>query len=345
MQSPASSIQSPRPPGRSSGPPQVPFDKELMASLHVLLNQLGEVERQGLVMFHKIEESFKHPYTQQEAIADTANLLIQLDALSSQAKTTGFGALTILPTSPTVASTPSASASAAAGTPKPMFMSPRMQNHIHNNFNIIQNNNNTTTAHNNNMDTQMQSPSTSLSLVSTPAASGAGSTPATTAAAAVVATPSTLPVTTTTPGAPTPVTNPGSATATPAATAVAATIGNGGVQGAASPFSSSDVLMTSTSTPVASGPGSNSVADPSSSTSLSTSNNSNNNNNSNTSGTAAAMVATPATPSANSSSSGVEPGVALAQMMDARNRDVQALYTEKRKLKSSLQIAAKMSRT
>ncbi|KAF9956829.1 hypothetical protein BGZ70_009751 [Mortierella alpina] len=343
MQSPASSIQSPRPPGRSSGPPQVPFDKELMASLHVLLNQLGEVERQGLVMFHKIEESFKHPYTQQEAIADTANLLIQLDALSSQAKTTGFGALTILPTSPTVASTPSASASAAAGTPKPMFMSPRMQNHIHNNFNILQNNNNNnsnnnhttttpaaTTGHNSSMDTQMQSP-TSLSLVSTPAAAG---------------TTATLPMATT-PGAPTPVTNPGSATATPAATTATATIssssgtaiGNGGVQGAASPFSSADVLMTSTttSTPSASGPGSLSVMDPALGT-LATHNHNNH-------PMASTTVATPATPFAHSSSGGVEPSVALAQMMDARNRDVQALYTEKRKLKSSLQIAAKMSRT
>ncbi|KAF9949053.1 hypothetical protein BGZ72_009079 [Mortierella alpina] len=337
MQSPASSIQSPRPPGR---PPQVPFDKELMASLHVLLNQLGEVERQGLVMFHKIEESFKHPYTQQEAIADTANLLIQLDALSSQAKTTGFGALTILPTSPTVASTPSASASAAAGTPKPMFMSPRMQNHIHNNLNIIQGNNhsNNNTAAHSLMDTQMQSP-TSLSLVSTPAASGSGSTPAAIATTmGTTTTTATIPISTT-PGAPTPVTNPGSATATPAA-AAATTGSGGGVRGAASPFSSSDIVMTSTSTPAASGPGSSSsVTDPSAS-GTSSNNNSNNNN-----AVPAAAVATPATPSASSVSGGVEPGVALAQMMDARNRDVQALYTEKRKLKSSLQIAAKMSRT
>ncbi|KAI1317492.1 hypothetical protein EDD11_008299 [Mortierella claussenii] len=74
MQSPASSIQSPRPQGRPPTQAQVPFDKELMASLHLLLNQLGEVERQGLVMFHKIEESFKHPYTQQEAIGNASNM-------------------------------------------------------------------------------------------------------------------------------------------------------------------------------------------------------------------------------------------------------------------------------
>ncbi|KAF9583272.1 hypothetical protein BGW38_009867, partial [Lunasporangiospora selenospora] len=146
MQSPSGSIQSPRPPVGARTPSStsaatatssVPFDKELMTSLHVMLNQLGEVERQGLVMFHKIEESFKHPYSQNDAIADTANLTTQLDTLMDQAKSTGFGALTLLPTSPTVVSTPSASSSFVhAPTPKPTFLSPRMQNHIHNNLNI-----------------------------------------------------------------------------------------------------------------------------------------------------------------------------------------------------------------
>ncbi|KAF9187496.1 hypothetical protein BGZ51_001110 [Haplosporangium sp. Z 767] len=301
MQSPASSIQSPRPQGRASS--QVPFDKELMASLHVLLNQLGEVERQGLVMFHKIEESFKHSFTQQEAITDTANLLVQLDALINQAKTTGFGALTILPTSPTVASTPSASASASvvAGTPKPTFLSPRMHNHIHNNLHT---NTNITTG-NNITDTQMFSPPP-LSVVSTPAASGPGSTPlvAASASSAVAADAGSV--------VPTPTTTP-ALTNTVTATGAAVP----------SPFPSSDIIMSS-STPAASG-----SSDPSSVINI---------------GTPATMgvPATPATPSANSN---VNPGVALSQMMDARQRDVHALYTEKRKLGTNFKVAAQMIRT
>ncbi|KAF9311005.1 hypothetical protein BG003_007887 [Podila horticola] len=94
-------------------------------------------------MFHKIEESFKHPYTQQEAIADTANLLIQLDKMMAQARAEGFGALTLLPASSTIAaSTPSAS-SVTGGTPKPMFLSPRMQSHVYNNSTLLNMNNNT----------------------------------------------------------------------------------------------------------------------------------------------------------------------------------------------------------
>ncbi|KAF9327109.1 hypothetical protein BG006_009515 [Podila minutissima] len=148
MQSPAVSIQSPRPQGRTQqqpsqqppSQPQVPFDKQLWTALNVLLNQLGDVERQGLVMFHKIEESFKHPYTQQEAIADTANLLIQLDKMMAQARAEGFGALTLLPASSTIAaSTPSAS-SVTGGTPKPMFLSPRMQSHVYNNSTLLNSN-------------------------------------------------------------------------------------------------------------------------------------------------------------------------------------------------------------
>ncbi|KAF9358474.1 hypothetical protein BGX34_008920 [Mortierella sp. NVP85] len=120
MQSPAGgSIQSPRPQGRAAAQPQVPFDKELMASLHVLLTQLSEVERQGLVMFHKIEESFKHPYTQQEAnntqmLSPTPLNLISTpaatNALASSSTTTAAPgisasttpAITSLPTSDTI---------------------------------------------------------------------------------------------------------------------------------------------------------------------------------------------------------------------------------------------------
>ncbi|KAF8929583.1 hypothetical protein BGZ47_000977 [Haplosporangium gracile] len=49
-------------------------------------------------------------------------------------------------------------------------------------------------------------------------------------------------------------------------------------------------------------------------------------------------VATPATPSAWSSN----PSAALAQMLDARQKDVQALSTEKRKLKTNFKVAAQM---
>ncbi|KAG9071197.1 hypothetical protein KI688_008742 [Linnemannia hyalina] len=272
MQSPASSIQSPRPQGWQAQQNQQPgaFEKELMASLHVLLNQLGEVERQGLVMFHKIEESFKHPYTQQEAI--------------------GFGALTHLPTSQTVASTPTPSASAipttttttpgpsgsgAGGTPKPMFLSPRMQNHIHNN----QHNNtpNNAVGNNNaggtgvgaaNADTQMMSP-TPVSVVGTPTGTGAGAN----AQGGVV------------------------------------------VVGSPSPFPTSDILMSAT-TP---------IADP------------NHPPPPPTTGTGT-TGATPATPSAWSSN----PSAALAQMLDSRQKDVQALSTEKRKLKTNFKVAAQM---
>ncbi|KAF9351043.1 hypothetical protein BGX26_010851 [Mortierella sp. AD094] len=297
MQSPASSIHSPRPQGRPPAQPQIPFDKELMTSLHVLLNQLGEVERQGLVMFHKIEESFKHPYSQQEAIHDTANLLTQLDTLSTQAKSTGFSALTMLPTSPTVVSTPSASSSSAiSGTPKPMFMSPRMQNHIHNNLNTnpaaasaatSSNSNNTNNA---SMDAQMLSPAPA-SLVSTPA----GATPSAISATAVTNYNNTAP----------------------------------------SPFPSSDVIMSS-STPAASGnldastpafAGASSVGGGVTDLLATTPMN----------------PATPATPSANSLSSSSS-NVALTQMMEARQKDVNAQYTERRKLKSNFKIAAQMTK-
>ncbi|KAF9174701.1 hypothetical protein BGX21_009834 [Mortierella sp. AD011] len=285
MQSPASSIQSPRPQGRSSAQPQISFDKELMTSLHVLLNQLGEVERQGLVMFHKIEESFKHPYSQQEAVNDTANLLTQLDTLSTQAKTTGFSALTMLPTSPTVVSTPSAS-SAISGTPKPTFMSPRMQNHIHNNLNTNPAAANSATLNNSNtnntsMDTQMLSPAP-VSLVSTPA----GATPSATAATAATNYNNTAP----------------------------------------SPFPSSDVIMSS-STPAAS-----SNMDASSAGGAT-----------DLLATTPMNAATPATPSANSLSSGTS-NVALTQMMEARQKDVNAQYTERRKLMANFKIAAQMTK-
>ncbi|KAF9930629.1 hypothetical protein FBU30_000255 [Linnemannia zychae] len=295
MQSPASSVQSPRPQGWQQASQQPgAFEKELMASLHVLLNQLGEVERQGLVMFHKIEESFKHPYTQSEAYADTANLLIQLDTLSTQAKTTGYGALTTLPTSQTVASTPSAipttttpgpsGPGASGSTPKPMFLSPRMQNHIHNNSQL--NNppgpmNTGITGTPPGTDTQMMSP-TPVSLVGTPSAASAAA-----AAALSSSTPTAI--------------------TTPTTNAAIAAIGS------PSPFPSSDVLMSAT-TP---------IADP------------NNPNAISTTGTAAA---TPATPSAWSSN----PSAALTQMLDARQKDVQALSTEKRKLKTNFRVAAQM---
>ncbi|KAG0285101.1 hypothetical protein BGZ98_005650 [Dissophora globulifera] len=341
MQSPASSIQSPRPQGRPPAQPQVPFDKELMASLHVLLNQLNEVERQGLVMFHQIEESFKHPYAQQEAIADTANLLTQLDTLSNQAKTTGFGALTMLPTSPTVVSTPSAS-SIAVGTPKPSFMSPRMQNHIHNNLHNHANSINTNNSNNSNnpVDTQMLSPAP-LSIVSTPAASAptsAGPGSAAASAATVVSSSSGGPGSST----PTPsATGPGSAVVTPAAT----TSGNSTSNNAASsPFPSSDIIMSSTPTASGTSLDSATMAGPGSSTAAAAA-----------AGTGAATAAetaalasvaanptTPGRPSTNMT--GNPPAVALTQMMDARQKDVNSLYTEKRRLKTFLSIAAKMSK-
>ncbi|KAF9913706.1 hypothetical protein BX616_009714 [Lobosporangium transversale] len=323
MQSPASSIQSPRPQGRPSAQPQVPFDKELMTSLHVLLNQLGEVERQGLVMFHKIEESFKHPYTQQEAIADTANLLTQLDTLSNQAKATGFSALTILPNfASNVVSTPSASSSSTTtsthftGTPKPNFMSPRMQSHIHNNLNTQHGtNNNSTTG----TDTTMFSPGPAVSLVNTPA----GSTPA----SGVL---SNMSIATTTgalgAGAPTP-----TAISSTVATPVGAPASLGVT--APSPFPSSDVIMSS-STPTASGaldPSTPSLtigALPSTDPMAASTPQMNN-------------PATPATPSGNSTNSS---SIALSQMMDARQRDVNAQFAEKRKLRANFKVAAQMTK-
>ncbi|KAF9090447.1 hypothetical protein BGX29_011482 [Mortierella sp. GBA35] len=297
MQSPASSIQSPRPQGWPQAQQPGAFEKELMASLHVLLNQLGEVERQGLVMFHKIEESFKHPYTQQEAIADTANLLIQLDTLTTQAKTTGYGALTTLPTSQTVVSTPSASSNQQPGTtlpggstPKPMFLSPRMQNHIHNNHHTTSTSTTTTNSTGNNSnnfngnntpglaDTQMMSP-TPVSLVGTPSAQQVNPLSGI------------LPTSTTT-GPPTP----------------------SGIPGVGSPsaFPTSDVLMAA-STP---------IADPNAAA-----------------GGVTGGAGTPATPSAAWSAN---PSAALGQMLDARQKDVQALSTEKRKLKTNFKVAAQM---
>ncbi|KAG0078776.1 hypothetical protein BGZ93_003345, partial [Podila epicladia] len=183
MQSPAVSIQSPRSQGRTQqqpsqqlpSQPQVPFDKQLWTALNVLLNQLGDVERQGLVMFHKIEESFKHPYTQQEAIADTANLLIQLDKMMAQARAEGFGALTLLPASSTIAaSTPSAS-SVTGGTPKPMFLSPRMQSHVYNNSTLLNmNNNNINNNNNNNNNNSSSNSSNTDAMASAAITPGAG---------------------------------------------------------------------------------------------------------------------------------------------------------------------------
>ncbi|KAG0365954.1 hypothetical protein BC939DRAFT_506219 [Gamsiella multidivaricata] len=316
MQSPASSIQSPRPQGRPPAQPQVPFDKELMASLHVLLNQLNEVERQGLVMFHKIEESFKHPYSQHEAIADTANLLTQLDTLATQAKTTGFGALTMLPTSPTVVSTPSASTTFVAGTPKPSFMSPRMQNHIHSNHHhntaSSSSNNNTTnnitnvaagSTNSSNLDIQMLSPGAPTSLVATPAGSTplpVPSIPSTTASLS-----NTNTMSSTTALSPIPIFDTLMSSDSSSATALPGTIGAGATIPASTGAPAGDPasLPASVSTPM--------------------------------------NPATPATPSATMS---VIPTVALAQMMDARQKDVTALYAEKRRLKINLNIAARQSK-
>ncbi|KAF8950013.1 hypothetical protein BGZ46_004796, partial [Entomortierella lignicola] len=208
---------------------------------------------------------------------DTANLLTQLDALSTQAKTTGFSALTMIPTSPTVVSTPSASSSAIAGTPKPTFMSPRMQNHIHNNLNTNPNaggatfNNNNT---NSNTDSQMLSPAP-VSIVSTPS----GTTPS-------------------------------------ASTAVSGVGMFNNTNAAPSPFPSSDAIMSST-TPAGS------VTDLLATTPMN--------------------PATPATPSANSLSTSSS-NAALSQMMEARQKDVNAQYAEKRKLKANFKIAAQMTK-
>ncbi|KAG0221431.1 hypothetical protein B0O80DRAFT_494056 [Mortierella sp. GBAus27b] len=306
MQSPASSVQSPRAQGRTPAQPQVPFDKELMASLHVLLNQLSEVERQGLVMFHKIEESFTHPYTQQEAHADTMNLLTHLDTLTTQARTTGFGALTMLPTSPTVVSTPSGSSgmptagatagATAAGTPKPTFMSPRMQNHIHNNLNTHPYNSTNSSSNNSNhsMDIQMLSP-TPLSLISTPA-STAATVPGTSGAASSAA-PTTT--TTTTPGGPDASTTPSASTGL--GLDITATSLPGGTAESSSAATGTDPL--SATTPI-----------------------------------------NPATPATPSSQLGLTPSIALVQMTDARQKDVNALDAEKRKLKRNLDTAARLSR-
>jgi hypothetical protein len=111
---------------------------------------------------------------------------------------------------------------------------------------------------------------------------------------------------------------PVSVVGTPSAANVNATAGTGttGTTGSPTPFPTSDILMSAT-TP---------IADP------------------NHPATAAAATvtntaaATPATPSAWSSN----PSVALAQMLDARQKDVQALSTEKRKLKTNFKVAAQM---
>ncbi|KAF9165697.1 hypothetical protein DFQ26_009565 [Actinomortierella ambigua] len=113
------------------------FDREWSAQMQVLLTQLGEIERKGLLMFHKIEESFKHPYAQSEAMADTANLLSLLETLMAHAKSSGFGALSLQQlsgaTSGTTAGVPGlvSAASTPAGTmtfmsPNSSGMTPRM---------------------------------------------------------------------------------------------------------------------------------------------------------------------------------------------------------------------------
>ncbi|KAG0347806.1 hypothetical protein BG004_006900 [Podila humilis] len=297
MQSPAVSIQSPRPQGRQStsqppAQPQVPFDKQLWTSLNQLLNQLGDVERQGLVMFHKIEESFKHPYSQQEAIADTANLLLQLDAMMTLAKNEGFGALTLLPASNITASTPSAS-SVAGGTPKPFFMSPRMQNHVYGNSSLL----NTNTAHNiNNATSDMTALSSGgdISMMSPPPpALNSIGTPTTTTTAG--------PMMGMTPG-------PNSSIASP------------------HPTMMPDVNM-ATPTGLSLDPTSTaSIADLSALL-----------------GTGTSAATTPSASGITAGSSGmtaVSPAVTLQQMIDTRQKEVQALYTEKTNLKTRVKVAA-----
>ncbi|KAF9425729.1 hypothetical protein BGZ94_007285 [Podila epigama] len=255
-------------------------------SLNQLLTQLGDVERQGLVMFRKIEESFKHPYSQQEAITDTANILTQLDAMMALAKNEGFGALTLLPTSSIMAaSTPSAS-SVTGGTPKPTFMSPRMQNHVYSNSTLLNGNTNSNTSTQNAIGENGA------------AASGAAS------ASAASMTPGDVSMLSPPPfsiGTPSAITAPQTGTASTTTPGPTSSIGSPHVM---------DVAMT---TPSASGPDA-AAATPSSSMDLS-----------------GAPTATPAQ--------------VLAQMMEARQKDVQALYSEKAKLKTRFKVAATIVKT
>ncbi|KAG0241436.1 hypothetical protein BGW41_005894 [Actinomortierella wolfii] len=177
IQAPASSIQSAQ-----------SFDRELTAQMQVLLTQLGEVERKGLLMFHKIEESFKHPYTQSEAMADTANLLAILDTLIAHSRSTGFGALSMQQLSAAAASGSGtagvpglvSAASTPAGTttftsPNSSGMTPRMmQTSIHGNSastTVTASATHTAAANSTGGDTIMTSPAPlSGSMTSTPTA-------------------------------------------------------------------------------------------------------------------------------------------------------------------------------
>ncbi|KAG0290903.1 hypothetical protein BGZ96_005661 [Linnemannia gamsii] len=108
---------------------------------------------------------------------------------------------------------------------------------------------------------------------------------------------------------------PASVVGTPSSANANAGTGAGtGITGSPAPFPTSDILMSAT-TP---------IADPNHSATAATATNT--------------AAATPATPSAWSSN----PSAALAQMLDARHKDVQALSTEKRKLKTNFKVAAQM---
>ncbi|KAI1317491.1 hypothetical protein EDD11_008298 [Mortierella claussenii] len=302
------------------------------------------------------------------APADTANLLTQLDTLSTQAKTMGFSALTILPThgstTTTVVSTPSATAY-VAGTPKPMFMSPRMQNHIHNNLHTQYGssnanhtinttggpNQNTTTTPTSAGDINMMSPAP-VSLAGTPAATM-------TTAATASGTGITAAALSTNSMAPTPTTT-GSAVVTPSWLPLASASASGVT--APSPFPSSDIVMSS-STPTASG-NLDTAATPSA---ITASSSAPVGSTSVTAATATAPApaadllmsastststpinpATPATPSSSSANAtttiAANQTVALSQMMDARQRDVNAQFAEKRKLRANFRIAAQMTK-
>ncbi|KAG0374177.1 hypothetical protein BGX24_010728 [Mortierella sp. AD032] len=116
---------------------------------------------------------------------------------------------------------------------------------------------------------------------------------------------------------------PVSVVGTPSASQASVTgTGTGTGVGSPSPFPTSDILMSAT-TP---------IADP---------NHPATGNAAGTAGTTTGTAtATPATPSAWSSN----PSAALAQMLDARQKDVQALSNEKRKLKINFKIAAQMTK-
>ncbi|KAF9976495.1 hypothetical protein BGZ73_008499 [Actinomortierella ambigua] len=268
------------------------FDREWTAQMQVLLTQLGELERKGLLMFHKIEESFKHPYTQSEAMADTTNLLALLDTLMAHTRSTGFGALSMQQlsgaTSGTTTGVPGlvSAASTPAGTmtfmsPNSSGMTPRMMQ------TSLQN---TTAA--------ATHPTTNTATLTAAAAASGGDTMMTS-----------------------PAPFPGSLTSTPAAMIMSPPPGAATAVAVAGNNAATPSAMSTTNTPAAT-----------------------------------TMGAGPTTPQATAGHTAPTPGesgsaaaattapskVTVAQLIEARQTNVQALYAEKAKLKQHLRAAITM---